>query len=113
MPYSIIVNGETVWKFEDDAILIDRISISTKRGEAASIGSAHDNDELLITVNVRDPELTSDLDILEARKAQERRDANESVPDLVFEEPEAVEAPEAPKAKKSKKEVEPVEELEL
>jgi len=77
MGYVIEVNGEKVWESEGDAMLVDRISVSTSRGEIASIGSANDNDLLQINVNVRDGVLTSDLDIVEARKAQERRDLAE------------------------------------
>lgn len=80
MGYKISVNGEDVWESEGDALLVDRVNIVNARGEVVTIGSPGMDSWLKIEVNVRNAPTDAGtyLDIIEAEKAQERRDRIES-----------------------------------
>ena len=80
MGYKITVNGEEVWESEGEAILVDQVRVNNSRGEVVAIGSPGLDAWLEINVNVRDSAdaAGSYLDLIEANKAQERREAIES-----------------------------------
>lgn len=79
MGYKIFVNDKEVWESDGEAILVDRVSIRNHRGEVTTIGSPQLDEWMKIEVNSRNSpsDANTYLDIIEADKAQERREAIE------------------------------------
>ena len=80
MGYKITVNDEEVWESEGDPMLVDQVKVINSRGEVVTIGSPGLDAWLKIEVNIRDSAdaAGSYLDLIEANKAQERREAIEA-----------------------------------
>lgn len=80
--YVIRINGKEVWRSKGKALLVDKVTMNNARGEITVVGSHNDDKYLDINVNERsydDP--ATYLDMIDAEKAQERRDRLEPAPD--------------------------------
>lgn len=112
MGFKIVVkrnndDEEVVWETDNDMYqLVDRVSVTTSRGEATSLGIDNSMDRVILLVNERDIASTNYGDIQELVKQQENEAAliadNEKLP--VVEEVEEVPKEETPAVEEETKE---------
>jgi hypothetical protein len=85
MGFKVFINGELAKEFDGDHELVSSVSLRSAQGEAGLLKVPNDVDQVNLVVEVRDPKVTTYLDLQAIQELKDLSEARENPP--VVEEP--------------------------